>query len=89
MVEPANQELTSTATPEPIYNNTDVIEIDESTTTITGSIFKINSTFSDQQAARQRIDYSSPYLPGCVVKADYRIAHVALSRTVMILLLHM
>ena len=33
MVEPANQELASTATPEPIHNNnTDIIEIDESTT---------------------------------------------------------
>ncbi len=31
-VEPANQELASTATPEPIHNNTDIIEIDESTT---------------------------------------------------------
>ena len=32
VVEPANQELASTATPEPIHNNTDIIEIDESTT---------------------------------------------------------
>ena len=28
----ANQEFASTATPEPIHNNTDIIEIDESTT---------------------------------------------------------
>ena len=33
VAEPANQELTSTATPEPIHYNTDNIEIDESTTT--------------------------------------------------------
>ena len=32
VIEPANQELASTATPEPIHNNTDIIEIDESTT---------------------------------------------------------
>ena len=32
VVEPANQELASIATPEPIHNNTDIIEIDESTT---------------------------------------------------------
>ena len=32
VVKPANQELASTATPEPIYNNTDMVEIDESTT---------------------------------------------------------
>ena len=32
VVEPANQELASTATPEPIHNNTYIIEIDESTT---------------------------------------------------------
>ena len=31
VVEPANQELASTATPEPIHNNTDIIETDEST----------------------------------------------------------
>ena len=31
MVEPANQELASTATPKPIHNNnTDIIKIDES-----------------------------------------------------------
>ncbi len=35
-VEPANQELASTATPEPIHNNTDIIEIDESTTIKSG-----------------------------------------------------
>ena len=34
VVEPANQELASTATPEPIHNNTDITEIDESTTSI-------------------------------------------------------
>jgi len=34
VVEPANQESASTATPEPIQtNNTDIIEIDESATT--------------------------------------------------------
>ena len=32
VVEPANQELASTDTPEPIHNNTDIIEIDESIT---------------------------------------------------------
>ena len=38
LVEPANQELTSTATPEPIHNNdADIIEIDESTTNIPGA----------------------------------------------------
>ena len=31
MINNKNQELTSTATPEPIHNNTDIIEIDEST----------------------------------------------------------
>ena len=34
VVEPANQELASTATPEPIHNNTNIIEIDESTTNV-------------------------------------------------------
>ena len=34
VVEPANQELASTAcTPEPIHNNTDIIEVDQSATT--------------------------------------------------------
>ena len=32
VVEPVDQELASTATPEPIHNNTDIIEIDESST---------------------------------------------------------
>ena len=32
VVDPANQELASTATPEPIHSSTDIIEIDESTT---------------------------------------------------------
>ena len=32
VAEPANQELASTATPEPIHNTTGLIEIDESTT---------------------------------------------------------
>ena len=34
VVEPANQELASTATPKPIHNNADIIEIDESTTVV-------------------------------------------------------
>ena len=29
VVEPANQGLASTATPEPIHNNTDIVEIDK------------------------------------------------------------
>ena len=33
VVEPANQELASTATPESTHNLPDIIEIDESTTT--------------------------------------------------------
>ena len=38
--EPANQELASTATPEPIHNNnTDIIEIDESTTILIGAYY--------------------------------------------------
>ena len=40
VVESANQELASTAaTPESIHNNTDIIEIDEFTTSSSGSIF--------------------------------------------------
>ena len=35
VMEPANQELASTATPEHIHNNANIIEIDESTTTDT------------------------------------------------------
>jgi len=34
VTEPANQGWTSTVTPEPIYSSTDIIEIDESTTTL-------------------------------------------------------
>ena len=45
VVEPANQELVSSATPEPIHNNnTDIIKIDESTTikNMTISVFHHN-----------------------------------------------
>ena len=38
VVELANQELASTATPEPIHNITDIIEIDESTLNNYGSL---------------------------------------------------
>ena len=36
VVEPTNQELASTATPEPIRNNNDIIEIDEFTISTVG-----------------------------------------------------